>query len=175
MSHNIPIPFQLWIVALATQQIPLQIFIKWADLQIMETARPEYWIFDLSLARSRDEAIRVMSEEWSRRSSMPTEQNSRRILEAKLHVGFLFLQFEKGQLKMIDLLCQCGAYADGPGCGWVGVECEAFYLLANEIEGGGPTALSDCPLIERVNELFAPFADVARAAVADLPFSHSPG
>ena len=47
-------------------------------------------------------------------------------------------------------------------------ECEAFYSLLNEIDGGGPVERSERPLGEWVRELFTPMAEVARGAMGEV-------
>jgi len=72
-------------------------------------------------------------------------------------------------MSMAELLDKAGRYTDGQGYDRVDEECEAFFYLLNEIDGGGPTRKSNRPLMNRVDELFAPFASVARAALRELP------
>jgi hypothetical protein len=83
-----------------------------------------------------------------------------------LYVGFLYLRFERGDLSMAELLNLAGQYSDCSGCE---IPCEEFYLLLNQIDGGGPTIPSDRPLPDRVAELFAPMAELARQNFDLLP------
>jgi hypothetical protein len=77
----------------------------------------------------------------------------------------LYLRFERGDLTMLDLLMWSGRRADASS---FRIDCSEFYVLANEIDGGGPTFPSDRPLAERVAELFAPLAESAQRAWTTL-------
>lgn len=83
----------------------------------------------------------------------------------ELFLGFMWLAYEDGKLPLDEMLLRAGDFADGRGRGAV-PECEAFYYLLNEIDGGGPTRPSDRPLIDRVRDLFAPMAAKAREVMA---------
>jgi hypothetical protein len=50
-----------------------------------------------------------------------------------------------------------------------GIDCGAFYLLLNEIDGGRLIIPSHRPLVDRVNEEFAAFAQLAREHFNLLP------
>ena len=83
-----------------------------------------------------------------------------------LYLGLLHLRFQRGDLSMAEILNLAGRYADSRGCG---IPCEEFYLLLNEIDGGGPTIPSDRALAERVAELFAPMEEMAHRHLGVLP------
>jgi hypothetical protein len=69
------------------------------------------------------------------------------------------------------LLLEAGQFAD---CGAGDLpECEAFFVLLNEVEGRGFTRPSSRPLAERVRELFAPMVAEVRAALVYLPDGES--
>ena len=127
------------------------------------------WVMDLSLSDDARQAENVLRMEWSRQSECSANDAPALNEPGNLHVGFLYLRFVEGQLSMAEMLEHAGMYTDGQGYDRVDVECEAFFYLLNEIDGGGPTIKSDRPLVEWVNELFAPFAFAARAAIQDLP------
>lgn len=120
------------------------------------------------MSRDANNATIVLRQEWSRRSESPSRDVPLLDEPAVLHLGFLFLAYEAGRIPIEKLLREAGEYADGNGGGGV-PECEAFYLLLNEIDGGGPTRKSDRPLPERVAELFSPLAAEARSALSNLP------
>jgi hypothetical protein len=162
------IQFDVWIAALDSGYVTHDAFTRWADRRIDVDPFQSRWILDLSLSRDADEATRVLRIEWSRQSDSPARDLPLLCEPAGLHLGFLYLAFEGGQVSMDELLLAAGRYADNKACGQV-PECEAFYLLLNEIDGGGPTRKSDRPLPDRVAELFAPLAAQARSALPHLP------
>jgi hypothetical protein len=88
--------------------------------------------------------------------------HAERIDQVSLQLGFGFLSYERGDRDLVTLLRESGELADSAGN--ADPECESFYILLNEIDGGGPTMPSDTPLIARVEELYAPHAQLARDA-----------
>ena len=131
-------------------------------------------MLDLSLAKDADDAERILRVEWSRQSEGPTSGVPPMDNVDRLHIGLLFLAYEHGRLSLQELLQRAGSCADGSGDALV-PECEAFYLLLNEIDGGGPVRKSSQPLPDRVRDLFAPMASEARLAVPHLPAGAAAG
>ena len=169
MATSLSIRFDVWVAALESGYAPHSRFVKWADQMIERDAHQPRWVLDLSLSKNAKEAERVLRLEWSRQSEFPANEAPALNEPGNLHVGFLYLRFKDGSLSMAELLRRAGDYTDGQGYDRVDEECEAFYYLLNEIDGGGPTIKSDRPLAQRVDELFAPFASAARAGVPQLP------
>jgi hypothetical protein len=83
-----------------------------------------------------------------------------------LYLGFLFLRHERGDLGMAERLKLAGQWSDVTECE---IDCEAFDLPLNETDDGGPMIPSHRPLADRVNDVFAPFAQVARQHLTLLP------
>jgi hypothetical protein len=151
-----PVPmFAMWLPALEAGTLPLQELVAWADGQILALPNPPMWLIELSLAtdlRGVERAATAVPEPVSGWDSR------------ELYLGFLYLAHEDGKLPLDELLLTAGQFADGQGYGAV-PECEAFYYLLNEIDGGGPTLPSDRPLTDRVRELFAPMTAKASDAL----------
>jgi hypothetical protein len=156
-----PVPlFALWLPAVEAGVVPLEKLVAWADGQIARLPQPPPWLIELSLARNL-EGVRRAERAAGERAEAPDA--------GQLYLGFLYLAHESGRLPMAKLLLEAGRFADGRGHESAIPECEAFYLLLNEIDGGGPTLPEEGPLDDRVSELFAPMAAKARRALADLP------
>jgi hypothetical protein len=144
-----------WIAAIESGFAQPGDWVAWADRQIGRLDEPPGWVLDLALAHSAKDALSVL---WPVCSRVPPVLWDRLDLTG-LFLGCLFLRFERGDLTMRDLLLQAGMKADSSN---FRIECETFFLLVNEIDGGGPTVWSTCPLGQRVTELFGPFAQAAR-------------
>ncbi len=145
----------IWIAAIESGFAHPDDWVAWADRQIERMDKPPAWILDLSLVHTADPALEVL---W------PATDKVARIIWDQLDwkglcLGFLYLCFERGDLTLLELRMQAGDQAD---CASFRIDCEEFYLLANEITGAGPTLPASRPLIERVSELFKPLADLAR-------------
>lgn len=132
-------------------------WIGWADRQILRLDEPPVWVLDLSLAHSAKDALAVL---WPAHASV-APMHWERLDWTGLFLGFLFLRFEYEEMGMLDLLLQAGQQADRAN---YRIDCETFYLLANEIDGGGPTRPSNRPLEQRVVEVFRTVAEAARQA-----------
>lgn len=153
--------FDLWIPAVATGLLPLARLIAWADQQIMRLREPPPWLIELSLCTDVERLLRA-------REYVPEDACREEFDQGRVHLGAMYLAFERGLLPMNKLLLEAGQFADC--CSSTGLpDCEAFFLLLNEIDGGGPTMPSDRPLAERVQELFAPMIEEARVALVNLP------
>jgi hypothetical protein len=140
MATTGPTPFDVWIAALDSGYLPYDVFVAWADRQIDADPYQPQWVLDLSLSRNADEAQGILRVEWSRRSESSSGDVPPLYEPSNLHLGFLYLAYTAGQLSMEKLLVEAGQYADGNGGDHA--DCEAFYLLLNEIDGGGPTRKS---------------------------------
>ena len=90
------------------------------------------------------------------------------VIEGMLIVGFLFLRYERNEFTQRELLLAAGSRADGMNCG---CDCEEFYQLLNELDGQRAAASVGRPWAERFDELFAPFAELARRCAWMLPAS----
>lgn len=160
--ETLPEPhFDLWIPAVATGLLPHRRLVAWADEQIMRLSEPPRWLLELSLATSVEGLERA-------REYVPDGTGREQFDQRRIHLGSMYLAFERGLMPIEKLLLEAGQFADCCGSNNL-PECEAFFLLLNEIDGGGPTRPSSRPLAERVRELFAPMVDEARAALVDLP------
>ncbi len=120
---------------------------------------------DLALARTCQEAETILWKEWSRECEFPEKGVPDFCNPVELELGFVYLLFTEGRLRMAELLKQGGDRTDPNGP----IACEEFYYLLNEIDGGEPTFPSEKPLVERVGELFAPFVVAARSVLPELP------
>ena len=160
-----PVPrFEIWIPAVEAGLLPLHRLVEWADEQIAELPAPPLWLIEMSLARGVDGLYRAKEKVPEHAAPAAGENFDRH----EIYLGCLYLAYEAGRLPMGRMLWEAGDYADGQGGHGI-PDCETFYLLLNEIDGGGPTMPSARPLADRVRELFAPMAEQARAALVDLP------
>lgn len=173
MATLLLIRFDVWLAALASEYTPLSHFAAWADAKILADAHQPRWVLDVSLANDADQVQRILRNEWSRLSEFAANQVSDLTEPGSLHLGFLYLRFADGRMSMWELLDRGGRYTDCQGYGTVNEPCEAFFLLLNEIDGGGPTFPDGRPLAERVTELFAPYAADATAVLHQLPDRHT--
>jgi hypothetical protein len=153
--------FDLWIPALETGLLPLPRLISWADEQIVRLREPPRWLLELSLVTSSDGLERA-------REYVPEGTEREKFNRRRVYVGSLYLAYEQGRIPMDKMLLDAGRFADCHGSNDL-PECEAFFLLLNQIDGGGPARPSNRPLAERVRELFTPMAEEARAALTGLP------
>ena len=153
--------FELWIPAVATGLLPLPRLIAWADAQITRLREPPRWLIELSLSSDVESLLCA-------RKYAPEAVLREKFDPDRIHLGALYLAFERGLIPMQTLLAEAGQWADNRASNNL-PECEAFFYLLNEIDGGGPTRPSDKPLADRVRELFEPMVAEARAALLDLP------
>jgi hypothetical protein len=138
----------------------------WADAWILRTDEPPDWLLDVSLATTAEQVqavvLRAQAEQPRREPSV-----SRRELDwVGRHLGLLYLRFLRGELDVATLLRRAGDQADRAN---YRIDCSTFYLLLNEIDGGGPVVPSSRPLGERVAEVFGPLAEYAREQLRELP------
>jgi hypothetical protein len=158
--------FPLWIAALETEFLPLCAVEQWADGQILRLDDPPLWLLDLSLTSSVETAAVLLWQGWSASAAAVRCNHAVGPEWGQSWLGFLYLRFERGEVGMAELLERAGRKSDVCECG---IDCSAFYLLLNEIDGGGPTVPSDRPLAERVAERFAPFVARSRDGISRLP------
>jgi hypothetical protein len=141
---------------------------NWADNQILRLDEPPpVWLCDLSLATTLPEveyALRAGVAAARGQTSVCRETFDR----VELYLGVLYLRFLRGELEMTELLAWAGSRVDTRG---FRIDCSEFYGLLNEIDGGGPVRSSRRPLIDRVAELFSPFAEYARVQLRGFPMA----
>jgi hypothetical protein len=128
----------------------------WAIHQL-ERCTAAGWLSDLVCCGGQNDALEAL-----RHGSQSLDMFTKEIDYISLRFGFGFLVYKSGCRDLAALLQQSGEVADA--CGHGNPDCEAFYLLLNEIDGGGPTMPSEIPLVLRVEELYAPHARLARQA-----------
>jgi hypothetical protein len=153
--------------ALESGYLPLADLIAWADQHVLDLESPPRWLLDVCVAKTCEEALRPIYQAHDRSKELAGSYDSVDIDRNVLHLGFLYLRHERGDLTLAELLRMAGDHADAADMG--SPSCEDCYYLLNEIDGGGPTIPSDRPLKDRVDELFAPMADVARPLRDLLP------
>jgi len=158
----------LWILAAAVSSGFLRVsdLVAWADQQVLRLSSPPGWLLDLCLAKTQDEAVGTLNLEWNRHMETGGHGWPAPEIHDDLFMGFLYLRFERGDLALAELLNLAGQHADAPG---YRIDCETFYYMLNELDGGGPTIPSDEPLERRVASLFAPMAALARQHLGKLP------
>ena len=159
--------FWIWTAALESGYLPHEEFERWVDGEILRLDAPPKWMLEVSLAISIDEALSALWRAWDSKVQSSNSTDFRDGKWGPLHLGFLYLRFERGGLGMANLLMLAGFKADDTRCG---IPCERFFLLRTEIDGGGPTVPSDTPLAARVADVFAPFVERARREIDRLPF-----
>ncbi|MEL6497549.1 MAG: hypothetical protein AAF937_05900 [Planctomycetota bacterium] len=99
----------------------------WADSLIMlDTEPPETWLIDLAAAATAD-ALKT----WSDHHGMSDDDCD------KATLGYLWHRYRNGSLSLGACLAEVGEAADH---GHVGIECESFYALLNELESKGDSA-----------------------------------
>ena len=158
--------FWVWTAALEAGYLPIERLEQWIDAQLLVLESPPKWMIEVSLATSVQESVASLASAWVR-DVEAHGTDFRAGLWGPLHLGFLFLCFERGDLELPDLLSRAGQISDSLRCG---INCEAFFLLLNELEGSDHPDPGSKPLRERVADRFAPFATKARQQLGSLPF-----
>jgi hypothetical protein len=146
-----------WIAAIESEYATPQEWIAWADNCIERLDEPPLWVLDLAMQKTHQAAFAVLQPARWRLDKRVWEK----VDSTGMIIGFLFLRFERGDVSMLDLLLKAGEISD---CANYEVGCETFYLLANEIDRGGPITPSNEPLLNRVTETFRPLAENAMRA-----------
>lgn len=153
----------VWSAALESAYVRPAPWISWADAEILRLESPPFWLLELSLTHTVDEALTVI---WQYGCNCLSPDVWNRIDYTGLYLGFLYLRFERNELKLEELLYLSGQRTDRAR---YEIDCEAFYLLLNEVDGGGPIIPSDRPLVERVTELYAPMVERVSDYLSTLP------
>jgi hypothetical protein len=144
-----PLPiFELWLPAIKNGILPADRLVQWADKQIGRLDDPPYWLLELATAKD------VAGIEKAMRSANLPDLSESYHDDGIIFLAYLYLGHVAGKISLFDLLQRAGKYSDGK-CSSKIPECEEFYLLLNELDGGGPTIPSNRSLQERVAELFA--------------------
>lgn len=153
-----------WAAALDSEYMSIADVERWADQHILALDDPPLWLIDLSLTSCRKTALIFLWKGWEQQMEACRECVD--VFEydfGKLYLGFLYLRYVRNDLSLAELLKMAGRKSDAMDCG---VGCETFYMMLNEIDGGGPVIPSDRPLADRVQEQFSPFAELARRRMA---------
>lgn len=163
----------LWVMAaaVASEYITMSELAAWAEQEVLRMDSPPTWLLDLCMARTKEVALGLLWPAWDRRMELLGTTRLGYEKYGDAYMGFLYLSFDRGNLSMSELLNLAGLYSD---CSGYTIECEAFYVLLNEIDGGGPTIPSGLPLDQRVSELFAPMVSVALRYIHLLPMVEHP-
>ena len=152
-----PISFEdasiVWRAAVETEFSVACEWIPWADRMIAESDELPLWIIDLSVARSRQDALAAI---YSCTCTL-NQQVWDRINPTELKFGFMFLRFQRGDTTLSSLLMDAGELSDRVN---YRMDCSIFYKLAMEAEMQATISSSE-DLFERVSGIFAPFADRA--------------
>ena len=135
----------LWIyaAALTSGYLSLSDLIAWSKLRALRFQSPPRWLLDLCSSKTQNEALGTILEVCDQCKEAIGQPWPTHSAHDDLHLGFMYLRFERGDLTLAELLRMSGQYADSSGCD---IECEVFYRMLNEIDGGGPTISSDKPL-----------------------------
>lgn len=129
---------------------------RWADRLILSMAQPPIWLINASMARNdtelREAMVDRLDAEWNA-DGVPTYDD--------LCIGFLWLNYKRGQVSFADCLRLAAEQADG---GSSRFSCEVFYQLLTRMESG--ERISD---VESVAEAeFSSVAEVARNQFDEL-------
>jgi hypothetical protein len=134
---------------------------EWADRTMLESPQVPAWLFDLSTATEPMAALAALS---AGSAETPVEPGDTDPISAQL--GFLGLRHERGEIDLAQLLERAGRLTDAGN--YDQPACEAFYLLLNEIDRGGPIRPSSKPLAERAAQLFDSHVRRARVLLAEI-------
>ncbi|PSB57532.1 hypothetical protein [Chamaesiphon polymorphus] len=149
----------IWTVALESGYIRSSVWVDWAEKQILELDSPPFWLLEVSLANTVEQASILV-----RKHIKQTHQATWNSIDYNdLYIGFLYLQFERGDLKLAELLMLAGKFADGKN---YKIDCSKFFSLFDEIDNSDPIIPS---LKERVEELFKPMVKLAKYYRSRLP------
>jgi hypothetical protein len=149
----------IWKVALESGYIRSSVWVDWADNKIIELDSPPFWLIEMSVVDTVEKATLLLWK-YSRQIQQATWN---RIECDELYLGFLYLRFERGDLKLGELLMLAGEFADRIN---YKIDCSVFFLLFHEIDSGN---LTSTILKEQVGELFTPMVELARYFLSQLP------
>jgi hypothetical protein len=142
----------VWACAIEAGYAMPQDWIPWEDKKLLDINEPPIWIIELSVAKSKGEALAALSPAFRTIPDTSYEHLNR----TSLYLGFLYLAYERSDLSLIDLLTTSGKAADNAN---VAIDCSAFYSLASQVESG----CDHKSIAERTTSLFAPLKDTAIA------------
>jgi hypothetical protein len=135
------------------------VWVDWADDRILALDSPPLWLLEISVVNTVKKASTLL---W-KHSSQIRQETGNRIEYTELYLGLLYLRFERGELKLEELLMLAGKFANRIN---YKIDCSAFFSLLNEIDSGD---LKNAILKERVRELFKPMVKLARYYLLKLP------
>ena len=143
--------FVLWIEAIASGFAESDAWQRWAERSINERPFAPPWLailLDEERPKNAIDAFRTGVGEYRGPWEGPSDFHFK--------LGFLWLGYERENHSLWNTLITAGTIADGRNSSNPG--CEAFFLLANEIDGGGPVIPGPHrgTLEERASLLFAP-------------------
>ncbi len=149
----------LWMDAIKSGFARSAAWQRWAERSIRERPFAPPWLASLLDEERPEDAIDAFAtgvEEYRGVWDGPSD------LYFKL--GFLWLGYERENHSLLETLMAAGTIADCRNSS--DPHCEAFFLLANEIDGGGPVIPGPHrgTLEERASELFAPSVAITLSA-----------
>ncbi|MGG2028293.1 hypothetical protein AB1282_21560 [Gottfriedia sp. S16(2024)] len=101
----------------------------WCDSIIESLENPPYWILELAITKSSNDASGIVSEYAY--SDLETLSPDFYIKFNNLHLACLFLSSKNGELSWNTLLRESGHYSDGSICK---IDCTFFYEMLNKYE-----------------------------------------
>jgi hypothetical protein len=149
----------IWKVALESGYVRSSVWVDWADEHILALDSPPLWLLEISVVNTVKKASTLL---W-KHSSQIRQETWNRIQYTELYLGLLYLRFERGELKIEELLMLAGKFADRIN---YKIDCSAFFSLLNEIDSGD---LKISILEERVRELFKPMVKLAKYYLSKVP------
>jgi len=147
----------VWICALETGYVPGEPWRAWAERCIGELPSAPPWLVRIMDASDAREALHACWEGAAETAGVWSGIDG-----TALRLGFLWRRHEEGRIGLAEVLKEAGRVADAAN--YSAPSCEAFYLLLNETDGGGPLDLGAGPgtVSQRAAQLFAPHAQLAR-------------
>ncbi|MDC3959495.1 hypothetical protein [Polyangium jinanense] len=147
----------VWICALEAGYVLGEPWRAWAERRIEELPSAPPWLVQLMDASDAREALHACWE-----GAAETANTWSGVDGTALRLGFLWLRHAEGRIALADLLKEAGRVADAANHS--APSCEAFYLLLDEMDGGGPVDLAPGPgtVDQRAALLFAQHAQLAR-------------
>jgi hypothetical protein len=146
----------VWIAAIESGFARDGEWVAWADRHITRLDEPPLWLLHVCVEQSTKEALAAV---YPACGSIPQDVWNR-LDWIDLQLGFMYMAFERDKSDLLALLLKAGDLTDRAN---FRIGCEAFYMLANEIDGKGPTVPSPYSLTERVADLFRPLSELAKS------------